>query len=605
MIHIEILGNVESLKESVLNEIEALYDFEIAREEFLPPELVRRLSELTGRINREIAVFIHRKGTVVSVSIGDSGTVSLPEVEGRRSRTRLSAIRCIHTHPGGEGKLSSVDINSLLHLRLDAMVAVGVREGKPTEVYAAVPITGQDCSFEKADVFGPFEPDDIRLDGLIGVIAERDRMCTGSAPSNESDVERAIVVGLETTQGREIDGKGEGQRSLDELEELAQTAGVTVVDRVLQKKTVQDAAFYIGRGKVEQLALLRQAVDADVIIFDDELSGAQIRNLEDATGAKVVDRTTLILDIFAQRARSSEGKLQVELAQLKYRLPRLVGLGGQLSRLGGGIGTRGPGEKKLEVDRRHIRRRISFLEDELEKVGKRRGLTRAGRNKRGVPAMAVVGYTNAGKSTLVNKLCSADIFAENKLFATLDPTARKLLLPDGREMLLVDTVGFIRKLPHDLVEAFKSTLEEAVHADALLHVVDASDPEAEEHIRVSYDILRSLGATNKTIVTVYNKMDLAGPDFRPPIRGSRDIVCEVSAATGQGLDKLLEIIQEIFRSDEIEVGILAPYDAGWVPAYVRENGKVLEEEYGSDGARIRAVLKKDRIARVMQFIKNS
>jgi len=424
----------------------------------------------------------------------------------------------------------------------------------------------------------------------------------GTSEKKENNVEKAILVGLETYRGKVIDGRSQGERSLEELEELAITAGVVVVHKVLQRRHAEDAAYYIGKGMVEHLGLLCQELHADALIFDDELTGAQIRNIEDMTGVKVVDRTTLILDIFAQRARSKEGKIQVELAQLKYRLPRLIGMGGQLSKLGGGIGTRGPGEKKLEVDRRHIRRRIRYLEDELKDLDKRRNLIRKGRRRNLMPVIALVGYTNAGKSTLMNKLCGADVFAEDKLFATLDPTTRCLTLPDGRELLLVDTVGFIRKLPHELVEAFKSTLEEAVYADMLIHVVDASSEEAQEQIAVVDELLQSLGALNKPVILALNKMDIAGDHARVLAAESSEQVFEISAFTGQGLDSLVAGIAELMPADEVNVEVFAPYDAGWVIPYIHENGKVLAQEYTDSGTKINALRKTSKIERIGDYI---
>lgn len=597
-----ISGNIESLRQSTLDEIEALYDLKLSRNEFLTAELTERLASLTDRINREIAVYINRKGAVTEISIGDSSTVNLMEVEGRRGTMRLSGVRCIHTHPNGDARLSAVDINSLLHLNLDAMAAIGTEDGKVTGIFVALPSEGEGGERTGADIHGPFRNDDPRLDELMEMILERDRMNTETVSNEAAHREKAILVGLETSSRRQINGKSEGERSLDELEELSNTAGLVVLEKVLQRKPVKDAAYLVGRGKIEEISLLRQALDADVLVFDEELSGAQIRNIEQATGAKVVDRTTLILDIFAQRAHSSEGKLQVELAQLRYRLPRLIGLGGQLSRLGGGIGTRGPGEKKLETDRRHIRRRVSSLEEELGRLGVRRGLMREGRKQADVPVVALVGYTNAGKSTLMNTLCGVDVFAENKLFATLDPTTRKLPLPDGRQALLVDTVGFIRKLPHELVEAFKSTMEEAVYADLLLHVVDAADEEAEEHMPVVETILQSLGAVGKPTILVLNKTDLIGDERRVSVTSPADRVVEASAVTGKGLDILQRHIIELLPSQELEAEVLAPYTRGWVLPYLHENGKVLREDYREDGVYIKVKINKIKIEKVREFV---
>ena len=547
-------------------------------------------------------MYINRKGGVTDINIGDSSTVALSEVEGRRGKARLSGIRCIHTHPNGDGRLSEVDVNSLLNLNLDAMVALGVRDGAVKEAYVGLPAVRDGIQRGGTEIYGPYEISDANINDLFELIYERDGIISETAGTGRDSKERALLVGLEAGAGRLINGKSEGERSLDELEELSLTAGLEVLDKVLQRRPVKDAAFYIGRGKIEQLGLMLQALNAGVLVFDDELSGAQIRNIEEMTGAKVIDRTALILDIFAQRAQSREGKLQVELAQLKYRLPRLMGMGGQLSRLGGGIGTRGPGEKKLEADRRHIRRRINSLDNELERIGRRRGLIREGRRQNAVPVLALAGYTNSGKSTLMNALCNSEVFAEDKLFATLDPSTRRLLLPDGRLALLVDTVGFIKKLPHELIEAFKSTLEEVVFADTLLHVVDASDEELEEKIQVAEALLKNLGALNKPSILVLNKMDLVGDKDRLPVSNRGTPCVEISATKGSGLDSLLDIISKTIPKEEIEINVFAPYGTGWVVSYIHEHGKLLAEEYTGEGVKMRANLKRASAEKIREYI---
>ncbi|MDP4093788.1 MAG: GTPase HflX [Bacillota bacterium] len=590
---------MDSVKESVRAELEALYDIKAEDGEFLPEELAKRLAFLTEKINREIAVYMNRRGQVVDISVGDSSTVSLPQIEGRRGFFRLSGIRCIHTHPNGTGLLSAVDLNSLINLKLDAIAAIGVDNGQITDIYAALPLPEGEGTVP--EIYGPFYYCHGEIDELTRLVSERDKQ-TKNLFENAQDREKAILVGLETNKGRNIGGKSEGQRLLDELEELAVTAGVTVLDKVLQRKNREDPAFFLGKGKIMEINLLRQAIGADLLIFDDELSGAQIRNIEEATGVKVIDRTTLILDIFAQRARSLEGKLQVELAQLKYRLPRLTGMGNQLSRLGGGIGTRGPGEKKLETDRRHIRKRISTLENELSELLKRRSLMRESRKKNDLPVIALVGYTNAGKSTLMNALCGSDVFAEDKLFATLDPTIRKLQLSDNKKALLVDTVGFIRKLPHDLVEAFKSTLEETISADILLHVVDSSSEEADIQISVVNEILNNLGALNKPVIMVLNKTDLITEEFRISYRSNGYKSYEVSAITGNGIQELLSGIADMIVPQEIMLEILAPYDEGWVMTYIYDSGKVIESEYLNEGIRVKTLIRAEKADRIRKYI---
>jgi len=563
----------------------------------VPVELTKTIARISSEINREISVLINRRGNVVDISIGDSGTVSLPQIDSRRGETRLSTIRCIHTHPGGNGKLSQVDISTLQKLRLDTMIAVGIVEGEVTEIYAGCLNLDQE-----ADIYGPFTLGEARLNYIYTIIEELDASARADIFKNDETAERAILVGLETSQSRlENMSEREAEESLDELEELANTAGAVVLDKILQRKQTRDAAFYVGKGKIEELALMCQATDVQLIIFDNELSGAQIRNIEQMTGARVIDRSTLILDIFAQRAISKEGKLQVELAQLKYKLPRLTGQGVDLSRLGGGIGTRGPGEKKLEVDKRHIRRRVTYLEQELEQLEKRRDYMRGSREKNNTPIIAIVGYTNAGKSTLMNKLCGSSVFVEDKLFATLDPSARQLVLADGRDAVLVDTVGFIRKLPHDLIEAFKSTLEEAVHADMLLHVVDASNENATMQIAVVERLLEELGTTSKNTILVLNKQDKVTGSSRINTMGYTS-VCEISAVTGTGIPELLEKITEGFKERLREITLLIPYNDGWVIPYIHTNGQVLEQEYLENGISVKAVVKVDKISKLEDFI---
>ncbi|WP_110461113.1 GTPase HflX [Ruminiclostridium sufflavum] len=593
----KINGNTDSIKERLLGELEALFEVKYGSRDLVPVELAQTISRISSEINREISVLISRRGTVVDISIGDSGTASLPQLDNRRGNARLSAIRCIHTHPNGNGFLSQVDIKTLQKLRLDAMIAIGIEEGEIKEIY-----TGCLNSEQEADVYGPFALGETRLNYIYKIIEELDATARADIYKNEESAEKAILVGLESTQIRfeDISFK-EARDSLDELEELANTAGAVVLKKVIQRKQNQDSAYYVGKGKIEELSLMCRSTDVQLLIFDDELSGAQIRNIEEATGARVIDRTTLILDIFAQRAKSKEGKLQVELAQLKYKLPRLIGLGTELSRLGGGIGTRGPGEKKLEVDRRHIRRRITALERELKISEKRRAFLREGREKNNTPAIALVGYTNAGKSTLMNKLCGASVFVEDKLFATLDPSARKLMLSDGREAVLIDTVGFIRKLPHDLIEAFKSTLEEAVHADMLLHVVDASNDNAAMQISVVEKLLEELGATTKNTILVLNKQDIAAGGSRISSMGYTS-VCEISAVTGNGLQQLLEKITEGFKERLREIRLMVPYNDGWVMPYIYENGQVMSQEYLEEGIKVRAIVKIDKISRLNDFI---
>lgn len=405
----------------------------------------------------------------------------------------------------------------------------------------------------------------------------------------QTQIERAILVSADI-------GEYDADASMDELSELAQTAGAEEIARVIQKRDAYDSATVIGEGKLDEVKELCQNLGATLLIFDCELTASQIRNLEDETNVRVIDRTMLILDIFAGRAVSAEGKLQVELAQLRYRLPRLMGLGSSMSRLGGGIGTRGPGETQLETDRRHIRRRIDKLAAELKELELRRSYSRNRRKKDNVQIGAIVGYTNAGKSTLLNLLTGAGVLAEDKLFATLDPTSRAIELPDGRSLLLVDTVGLIRRLPHHLVEAFKSTLEEAACADIIIHVCDVSDPEAAEKADVTLRTLAELGASEIPVVTVLNKCDKISENIP-----TDDTTVKISALKNEGIDELLRTISRNLPQTSKRMKLLLPYDKGGLSAQIRENGKVFSEEYTEKGILIDALVDVTLISRLSEY----
>lgn len=397
----------------------------------------------------------------------------------------------------------------------------------------------------------------------------------------EELTERVILVGVSEQEG------DDAEDSVAELAELAKTAGAAVAGMLIQKREQIHPGTYVGTGKVAELAELAERTAATGIVCDDELTPAQLKNLERMLDTKVMDRTLLILDIFAARATTSEGKIQVELAQLRYRLSRLTGLGRSMSRLGGGIGTRGPGEKKLETDRRLIKDRIAQLNRELKEVQKHRETQRAKREKGHVPVAAIVGYTNAGKSTLLNRLTDAAVLAEDKLFATLDPTTRMLALPGRQEILLTDTVGFIRKLPHHLIEAFRSTLEEAKHADYILHVVDASNPQREKQMHIVYDTLYRLGVQEKPIITLFNKQDIVTD--REPLRDFKaDYTLPVTAKTGEGFEELKELLCKLLRDKKVLVEQTLPYGEGGVLEQIRRQGELLEEEYRPEGIYVRA-----------------
>lgn len=402
----------------------------------------------------------------------------------------------------------------------------------------------------------------------------------------KEEIEKVILVGVS------VEDADDTEKSLDELEELAKTAGAVTVGRVIQNREMIHPGTYVGKGKIDEIKELLWETEATGIICDDELSPVQLGNLQDALDTKVMDRTLIILDIFAARASTNEGKIQVELAQLKYRQSRLTGLGKSLSRLGGGIGTRGPGEKKLEMDRRLIKGRIAQLNRELKEVKRHREVTREQRNRTRIPVVAIVGYTNAGKSTLLNKLTGASVLSEDKLFATLDPTTRGLKLPSKQEVLFTDTVGFIRKLPHHLIEAFKSTLEEAKYADIILHVVDTSNPQMDEQMYIVYETLRNLGVEDKTIITAFNKQDKEEAetilrDFKA------DYVVRISAKTGFGFEELLGTIEKILRERKIEIERVYEYQEAGKIQLIRKYGELLAEEYREDGIYVRAFVPRE------------
>ena len=409
--------------------------------------------------------------------------------------------------------------------------------------------------------------------------------------SNEEKITRALLVSVDT-------GSYDAQASLDELEELVKSAGAEPVISLTQKLGRVESATYVGSGKLEEITELCKQQEIDLIVADTELSPSQIKNMESATDVRVIDRTTLILDIFALRARSKEGKLQVELAQLKYMLPRLTGKGIEMSRLGGGIGTRGPGETKLETDRRHIRRRMETLKDELAEIEKHRQMLRKRREKDGVITCAIVGYTNAGKSTLMNTLTDAGVLAQDKLFATLDPTSRALRLPSGVSVMLIDTVGLVRRLPHHLVDAFRSTLEEAAQSDIIINLCDASSEEARIHLQVTHDLLDSLGCGDRPVLTVLNKCDLLDSSL---MAQDFNAYIQISAKTGAGIDALLQAIEDNLPVRMKRVKLLVPFANAGIVSEIRSSGTLIDEEYTAEGVAVEAVVDEILYAKLQDF----
>lgn len=601
----EIKGNIKGIRDSVIAELQKLYDMQSPQ--LVSQELAVKLADITEYINREISVYITRSGQIIEIAVGDNATVELPSFSGRRGAGRLSGIRCIHTHPGGNPYLSGVDISALKNNKYDAMVAIGVVSPDFTKSELTFGlITGIDSNENyTAECYGQYSIEDAENINFVNTVSTIERILdkqTGTA-SLQVISERAILIGMEW--GRN-DSLWTVDDSLEELKQLADTAGATVIKKFIQKRPKPDPAFFIGRGKVQELALYAQQENIDLCIFDDELSPAQQRNIESVMGIRILDRTALILDIFAQRARTNEGKLQVELAQLQYTLPRIMGKGLMLSRLGGGIGTRGPGETKLEVDRRRIRDRIAFIKDQIEKVKAVRSLHRSKRKKNNVFEVSLVGYTNAGKSTLLNTLTNSDIYAKDQLFATLDPTTRQLTLPNRQEIIITDTVGFIQRLPHQLIAAFRSTLEVVTEADLLVHVIDVSHELYKEQAAAVHEVLKEIGAETKPVITVYNKIDKLPPDSKLADRLAleEDTVC-ISAAKKLNLETLQQMIESHLKSKAVEVTLCIPYAETAKAAQLHETANVLEQEYTENGAVMKVILPVEDLEAYNEYILKS
>ena len=580
----QVNGDLGNIKAHLLEKLKALYDLSVPIGQLSTHELNERMLEITDILDREVAVYMNRQGRIVQVSLGDADTVDLPEVQRQaRSEHGLSGIRCVHTHPSGDVRLSEPDLSSLRRLRFDCMAAIGRKDDKVIGSMGFFTGDLQEDGTPVLSIYGPAAEkilDQINLNMLIRVVNKKLNALT--TKSTADDEERAILAGVERTSHT----LWSIEESMAELERLADTAGAVIVGRFTQRKEKPDAALFLGKGKVSEIAMEIQNTDATLLILDDELTPSQQHNLEQILGIKVIDRTALILDIFAQRARSREGKLQVELAQLKYNLPRLGGQGLVLSRLGGGIGTRGPGETKLEVDRRRIYTKIHDIERQIEGLRKNRGLHRTRRKESRIPLVALVGYTNAGKSTLLNKLTDSEVFAEDKLFATLDPTTRHLVLPEKQEILLTDTVGFIQKLPHTLVTAFWATLEEVQEADLLLHVVDCSNENYEQQIEAVIEVLKELKAEDKPTLFVFNKADrIASPHLRKQMMHDREAIC-ISAATGENLDELQHRIESFFQESQVSLTLLVPFSDGGIITQLHALNAVRETDYVAEGTKL-------------------
>ena len=564
----QVNGNTEGVKDAMLARLDSLYGYELEDGAYLPRELMKLLAECSCAMNREIAIYLTRDGEIVNVAIGTDCDVELTDYRLRRNAERLSRIRCVHTHPDGDGRLSDVDLSALKIFRYDAMTAVGVKNGEPTFVQTA--FLGENDGILMDEPVRWYKVPDAEWMNRIELSDEV--VGRESVQTVADDRERAVLMGIESRE------------SLEELRRLAETAGAEVVGSFLQKRDKPDNALFIGKGRAEELARDCQALEADICIFDEELTGVQARNLEEVLRIKVIDRTMLILDIFAQRATSAEGKLQVELAQLQYRSARLIGQGTVLSRLAGGIGTRGPGESKLEMSRRRIRERITELRRRLDELERQRAIRRQRRERNEIPVVALVGYTNAGKSTLLNALTGADVYAEDQLFATLDAVSRRMETAEKTPYLLTDTVGFIRKLPHTLVDAFRSTLEEAALADVLVIVSDGSSPEMGQQHDTVEQVLEELGATEQKRIEVINKCDIADPP--PSFPGA----ILISAKTGQGLDDLKDAIAEAIQETYVPVTFMIPFSRYGILSEIHAAGRVISETHTDEGTEITVMI---------------
>jgi GTPase len=546
-------GNLQGLKPNQIHRLEKLYKRRIPARQIVTQEFARQLSEASHEIHRQVGVLVNRNGYVEYVIVGNARSIVLPDLKRvRMGADRFRGLRCLHTHLAGEG-LTQDDLTDLALLRLDLMAAIDVRsDGMPGLVRAAhlLPANGgssdaddlEDDDANASPIWGfldPQVPSQLDIDFIDLIESLEEELARARHVRNPRDHrDRAILVGVTTGSATSA------QESVDELRELARSAGVVVLDSIIQRRQKLDPRSLVGRGKLDELIIRSLQLGADVIIFDQNLTPAQVRAINDATDLKIIDRTQLILDIFAQRAQSREGKIQVELAQLKYMLPRLTGSGIEMSRLMGGIGGRGPGETKLEVDRRRVRDRIHLLERQTEQIRTSRRVQRTRRLRRDLPIISIVGYTNAGKSTLLNALTASTVTAEDRMFATLDPTSRRLRLPRDQEVIINDTVGFIRDLPPDLITAFRATLEEMEGSNVLIHLVDASSAQIEEHIASVLKILDDLNLSETPRLLVFNKADLLSKDAIENLKRGFDAIM-ISALDRQSLLPMIERLSEM------------------------------------------------------------
>lgn len=580
------------IKKSILTLTESIIGEVIDKNQIISEEILRTICFITSETGREVAIYINRKGEIIDAIIGNIDSVDLKEYREKRSKDKLCGVRCIHTHPNGNGMLSELDLSALKSLKLDLIVSIGISEGNIRDSFLAYICF--DNPLDEVSIKGPYRVKDlfeIDVFKLVSDIEAKYNEHIITLIDTKEEKQKAILVGISDIE------------DLDELSELIDTAGGMEIERLVQSKIKIDSAYFIGKGKLKELAREVQLKKPDLVVFDEELSGAQIRNLEQELGVKVIDRTQVILDIFARRASSKEGKLQVELAQLKYMMPRLIGYGVILSRTGGGIGTRGPGEKKLEVDRRRIREKIYELEKEIKDIKKHRNIQRKSRIDN-VFHVSIVGYTNAGKSSLLNALSDSNIYVENQLFATLDPTTKRVKLKGGKEIIITDTVGFIKKLPHDLINAFKSTLEEALYADLLIHVVDGSSDNYAMQIDVVNEVLKDLDADDKPIILAVNKIDKIDIEKEPysPLHDIGKETVYISAKEKINLDILLDRIEYYANKNSGMLELFIPYNEAYLISYLHEKGNILEKEYKNEGIYLKGEFDSIVAGRVRDFI---
>lgn len=597
-----ITGNINGIKKVILEKLESLYELTIDSYSIFSYELVEKLNEISKNIKKELCIVVNRRGKITAISVGKINTVEIPYINVKDKR--LSGFRIIHTHPSGDSKLSSMDTSALVDLKLDAIAAIGVNENieNINVNIGFCDIYNNNLIFKELENLSLEDSLQLNFKDNIDYIDK----IIGDITQYEDDVERAILVGTDS------------EESLEELSNLAKACNVVPVYKTFQKKTRINSAYYAGQGKVQEIAHLRQLKNANVVIFDDELSGSQVRNLEGAIKCKVIDRTTLILDIFARRAKSKESILQVELAMLNHKLSRLRNANANLARIKGGVGvkggvgSRGPGEKKLETDRRYIEDRIEEIKNELSKIINQRAVQRIKRSKNNIGKVAIVGYTNAGKSTLRNKICELSasnilnkkgVLEADMLFATLDTTIRAITLNDNRKITLSDTVGFISKLPHELVEAFKSTLEEVTEADLLLHVVDSSNKEAIKQINSVNIVLNELNCKNKNTIIVLNKIDKASNKNLEELKNflKDEKIIEVSAIEETNLVKLLNMIGHEIPNKLVEKDFIIPYSNQDLVSILHEYSKVINEDYIEEGTRIKALVHEEIYKKCMDF----